>query len=109
LAAPPSTLDARGGAEGADGSELAATASLVVELCRRMRAWDGVAMAIARWGYSRMRIWLDFSGDGGCPDHSADEGCIYGSMLTTSSLAAENEVEVYETTTAKGCEAVDGA
>lgn len=48
--------------------------SLVVVLCRRMRACEFDAMAMARWGYSRIRIWLDFSGDGAWPGHRAVEG-----------------------------------
>lgn len=29
---------------------------------------------MARWGYSRIKIWLDFSGDGAWPLQRADEG-----------------------------------
>jgi len=66
-------------------------ASLAVELCRRIRAWDGVAMAIARWGYSRMRIWLDFSEDGAWPVHRAGEGWLE-SMLRGNPSHGEDEV-----------------
>jgi hypothetical protein len=43
-------------------------------LCRNIRVCEFDAIAMARWGYSRMRIWLDFSGDGGCPSHKVDDG-----------------------------------
>jgi hypothetical protein len=48
--------------------------SLPAVLCRRIKACEFDAMAMARWGYSRIRIWLDFSGDGGWPGHKADDG-----------------------------------
>ena len=57
-----------------DASDPFAIASLVVVLCRKMRACEFDAIAMARWGYSRIRIWLDFSGDGGWPGHKAVEG-----------------------------------
>jgi hypothetical protein len=51
-----------------------AMASLVVVLWRNIRACELDAIAMVRWGYSRMRTWLDFSGEGGCPGHQAVDG-----------------------------------
>lgn len=69
-----SKLVLRERAEATEAREPLAIASLVVGLCRKMRAWVEEAMAMARWGYSRMRIWLDFSGEGAWPLQRADEG-----------------------------------
>jgi hypothetical protein len=46
----------------------------LVALCRRIRAWEWDVIAMARWGYSRIRIWLDFSEEGGWPGHRAVDG-----------------------------------
>lgn len=75
LGLPPSRLE-RGRAEGIEESEPLAMASAVVVLCRRIKACVEDAIAIARWGYSRMRIWLDFSGDGAWPLHRAADGWL---------------------------------
>ena len=68
-----SRLVVRERAEATDARDPLAIASLVVALCRRMRACVDEAIAMARWGYSRIRIWLDFSGDGGWPLQRVDE------------------------------------
>ncbi len=54
----------RGRAEGTEAREPFAMASLVVGLWRKMRAWSCETMAMARWGYSRISSWLDFSCEG---------------------------------------------
>lgn len=74
------TLGARGRAEATDVRDPFAIASLVVLLCRRIRAWVAETTAMERWGYSRMRTWLDFSGDGDWPLQSADDPGALGSI-----------------------------
>lgn len=68
-------------------------ASLVVVLWRNIRACELDAIAMARWGYSRMRTWLDFSGGGGCPGHNAVDGGggKLESMLRTSWTLSRKE------------------
>ena len=55
-------------ADETEASEPFAMASLVVVLWRKMRAEEWETMAMDRWGYSRMRSWLDTSGAAAAPE-----------------------------------------